>query len=121
LLQILDVLENRLVGSIPVSLSHLENLVGFEVGRNNLSGTIPPLLFNKSSLQYFGVASNKLHGSLPADAGANLPSLKKLFLGNNRLSGTIPSSLGLCLLPKIFPLSPVTSNLWTHVWNIKCR
>jgi hypothetical protein len=24
-------------------------------------------------------------------------------------------------LAKIFPLPPVTSNLWTHAWSIKCR
>jgi Leucine-rich repeat (LRR) protein len=104
LLQILDVLENKLVGSIPVSLSHLDRLVDFEVGRNNLSGTIPPLLFNKSSLLYLGVASNKLHGSLPADAGTNLPGVKKLLLGNNRLSGTLPSSLGNATMVEILGL-----------------
>jgi len=105
LLQLLDVLENRLVGSIPVSLSHLDHLKFFEVGRNNITGTIPPLLFNISSLQYLGVASNKLHGSLPADAGANLPNLKKLFLTNNRLSGTIPSSLGNATMIQVLGLS----------------
>ncbi|KAL6658368.1 hypothetical protein ACP70R_003954 [Stipagrostis hirtigluma subsp. patula] len=105
LLQTLYVLENRLVGRIPESLSHLDHLAVFDVSVNNLSGTIPPLLFNKSSLQYFGVASNSLHGRLPADAGANLPSLRIIILDNNRLSGTIPSSLGNATMIQALDLS----------------
>ncbi|KAI9077439.1 hypothetical protein K1719_040588 [Acacia pycnantha] len=116
-LEVLDVTDNQLEGSIPQSMANctslkglylvgnsftgfipkdIGNLVKLEIlalGENNLSGPIPPNIFNISTLTVLHLSDNFLSGPLPSYLGINLPNLKKLLLVRNGLTGPIPNSL----------------------------
>ncbi|KAB7726872.1 BspA family leucine-rich repeat surface protein [Rudanella paleaurantiibacter] len=91
-LQDLRLQANQLSGSIPSGLSALTNLQRLDLDNNQLSGSIPSSLSALINLQRLFLQNNQLTGSIPNSLSA-LTSLQQLFLINNQLSGNIPSSL----------------------------
>ncbi|MCO5574067.1 hypothetical protein L7F22_027844 [Adiantum nelumboides] len=117
-LQILNLVNNRLSGSIPATLSSLSSLKELYLANNQLEGEIPPSLLAKfkagtlnftdlsknqltgpipdfaslKKLQILNLVNNRLSGSIPATL-SSLSSLKELYLANNQLEGEIPPSL----------------------------
>ena len=112
----LDLSENNLVGTIPASLSNLDQMKYLYLADNKLTGPIPDLssftdltslaldynqftgeipkeLGERTSLQYLWLGSNDLSGEIPAELG-NLTNLQTLSLWGNDLSGQLPDSLG---------------------------
>ena len=113
--------ENSLIGTIPLQLQNLRNLLHLRMARNNyiignigillsilpqtlnvldldsnmLSGTIPPYVAGLQALEEFHFFSNNLNGTLPSETG-QLTNLQSLQLTQNFLSGTIPSTIGDC-------------------------
>ena len=87
----LQLINNRLSGPIPSSLSGLPNLQWLYLNDNQLSGPIPSSL-GGLNLEILDLARNRLSGSIPSSLGGP-PNLKLLVLRGNRLSGSIPSSL----------------------------
>ena len=95
----LNLITNRLRGSIPPelgSLTRLERLLlgGFQppdVGwpLNRLSGPIPPELGMLAELKELLLVNNELSGPIPAELG-NLVQLERLDLGENQLSPNPP-------------------------------
>lgn len=63
------------------------NLLG-----NKLVGTLPVELGNLTELQYLNLGSNSISGTIPQECG-NLTKLVMLGLYSNQLSGDIPTSL----------------------------
>ncbi|KAF7089496.1 hypothetical protein CFC21_092458 [Triticum aestivum] len=91
-LEVLNLGQNRLTGSIPSSVGGLVNLKLLVLEFNNLTGDIPWQVGSLASLVGLGLASNQLSVSIPASLG-NLSALTALTAFSNRLSGSIPSSL----------------------------
>ncbi|PHT55834.1 hypothetical protein CQW23_04320 [Capsicum baccatum] len=82
---------NRLRGSIPPSLVHLQFLSYLDLSGNYLSGNLPP--FQMESLKYMNLRGNKLHGPVPKSF-LNLTSLQTLDLRNNCFDREIPREFG---------------------------
>jgi len=60
---------------------------------NNLVGTIPLSIELLKDLQSLFMNDNWLTGEIPARAFASLPKFQKLYLSNNKLTGTIPGGI----------------------------
>ena len=71
------------------NMTYLEIL---DLSQNRLNGTIPPTLGNLSRLQILDLSQNSLSGPIPSSLG-NLTTLTNLNLSSNNLSGTIPSTI----------------------------
>nr|XP_023923232.1 putative receptor-like protein kinase At3g47110 [Quercus suber] len=87
---------NRLQGSIPLSIGKCKSFNLLNLSQNNLSGTIPKQVLAISSFSIsLNLARNFFIGSLPSEVGS-LVHLTELDLSENKLSGEIPSSLSSC-------------------------
>ena len=115
----IELVENRLTGSIPTELANLSNLTYLELGWNQLSGSILPELGNLANLTHLGLGGNQLSGSILTELG-NLSNLTYLDLEQNRLTGTIPMELG--RLTKLTNLSlngnQLTGEIPTELGNL---
>lgn len=103
-LQILNLNNNQLTGSIPVELAGLKKLLGLHMYGNSLSGVIPSQLGELSQLTILLLNKNKLTGGIPTQLG-KLSKLIGLYLADNQLSGPIPVELGNLSLLKSIDLS----------------
>uniref|UniRef100_A0ACD5ZA02 Uncharacterized protein n=1 Tax=Avena sativa TaxID=4498 RepID=A0ACD5ZA02_AVESA len=114
-LQLLDLAENNLTGSIPVSLSNFTCIDMFftsnQLGeyRNGCNGTVSShdgqmdivwkgrdYTFKRISVMLMAgidISSNYLSGEIPAEL-LNLGAIRFLSLSRNNLSGPIPSNIG---------------------------
>ncbi|KAJ1418405.1 Serine-threonine/tyrosine-protein kinase, catalytic domain [Sesbania bispinosa] len=85
---------NFFTGTIPHEIGdYLKNLEQLHLQGNRLRGSIPSNIFNISGLKSLSLSNNQLSGNLPIYAHHNLSSLQFLYLSANNLSGEIPSSL----------------------------
>ncbi|GFP83391.1 probably inactive leucine-rich repeat receptor-like protein kinase at5g48380 [Phtheirospermum japonicum] len=89
-LQILDLSNNHLYGSIPWDISRLfVYIVSLDLSYNNLSGEIPPGIANFSYLNTLILDNNLLTGRIPARL-SSLQRLRIFSVANNQLSGPVP-------------------------------
>ncbi|XP_021292993.1 probable leucine-rich repeat receptor-like protein kinase At1g35710 isoform X1 [Herrania umbratica] len=89
MLESLDLSENSLNGSIPSSISKLENLKIISLSNNQLTGEIP----NWESSEFLwaiDLSNNNVSGSIPSSI-CSLPWLYTLKLSGNSLSGELSS------------------------------
>ena len=89
----LQLVANRLSGSLPSSLGDLTNLTWLDLNGNALSGSLPSSLGDLTNLEVLWLERNQLSGALPSSLG-DLTNLVGLDLSSNDLSGALPSSLG---------------------------
>ena len=90
---VLSVNHNRIYGSIPKSISNVENLTMLQtvdLGTNLLHGKLPIL---PSFMYNFLIPNNRFSGEIPSTI-CNVTSLEILVISNNSFSGTIPPCLG---------------------------
>jgi Leucine-rich repeat (LRR) protein len=76
-----------------MSLGELANLQVLDMTNNVLSGTVPASLYNMSTLTHLGMGMNNLTGEIPGDIGYSLPRIVKLIMAQNNFQGQIPASL----------------------------
>ena len=92
-LEVLNVSDNNLEGSIPPELGNLENLNVLILENNEITGKIPLELSNLSNLEFLHIERNGLTGSIPSELG-QLSRLVALHLSHNLLSGSVPDEFG---------------------------
>ncbi|CAB9522417.1 leucine rich repeat [Seminavis robusta] len=80
----------RLSGTIPSSISELENLQICSLKGNNLVGTLPPIS-QMAPLERMFLSETQVTGPIPASWLP--PSLKFLELNDNQLSGVVPERI----------------------------
>ncbi|KAI3474378.1 hypothetical protein Pfo_029239 [Paulownia fortunei] len=88
----LDLSNNAISGSFPVSLSKLSSLVTLNLKNNNLDSRIPGSIEKLVNLSVLNLSNNKFKGQIPDTIG-NITSITSLDLSENNLTGEIPISL----------------------------
>ncbi|KAI3454104.1 hypothetical protein Pfo_010767 [Paulownia fortunei] len=83
----------NLSGSIPDSISTLENLTVLDLAFNFFPGNFPTAILNCSKLQVLDLSQNLFVGNIPANID-RLKSLQYLDLGANNFTGDIPPAIG---------------------------
>ena len=79
-------LGNNLSGTLPNSLSNMQNLIGLFLNSNGLSGAIPSL--TTPNLKDLWLGANPFTGAIP---NFNLPKLETLWFNNNTsITGPLP-------------------------------
>ncbi|KAK1383416.1 hypothetical protein POM88_021151 [Heracleum sosnowskyi] len=92
-LQLLDLSNNYLTGSLPSCLFKFSDALGvLKLGNNSLTGNISGVFGNKCALQTLDVSGNLLEGTVP-ESLANCVNLEVLNLGNNQLDDSFPCFL----------------------------
>nr|DAD29920.1 TPA_asm: hypothetical protein HUJ06_031388 [Nelumbo nucifera] len=84
---------HNFTGSIPYSITKLQNLEILRISDTSLSGPIPEFLSQLKCLWSLYLTYNQLSGPIPASL-ASLNKLQILMLYSNKLTGTIPDSFG---------------------------
>ncbi|XP_028082864.1 receptor kinase-like protein Xa21 [Camellia sinensis] len=92
-LQILDLSNNRLQGSIPDDICPLKNMGDLRLNENELFGLIPECLGNITSLRYLYLNPNKLAFVIPTGLG-DLKDILEINMSSNSLNGNLPPQLG---------------------------
>ncbi|KAG6418868.1 hypothetical protein SASPL_121074 [Salvia splendens] len=90
-LKLIDLSNNRLVGSIPRSFSSMRALISLNLSRNMLTGTIVSDIGEMEMLEVLDLSRNQLSGHIP-NSLAKLKFMAVLDLANNSLWGRIPAS-----------------------------
>ncbi|XP_042944474.1 probable LRR receptor-like serine/threonine-protein kinase At3g47570 [Carya illinoinensis] len=105
--------KNNLDGFLPKSIGNLSlSLQILDLDNCELKGSIPIEVGNLSGLTTLILSNNELRGLVPTTIGS-LPMLQGLSLYGNRLKGTIPPEL--CYLRSLFELSLVGNDLSGHI------
>jgi Leucine-rich repeat (LRR) protein len=86
-LQIINIANNMLTGTIDASIGLLDKLKSFIINDNCVSGSIPSTIGKLTGLEVLVASSNRLTGTLPSSIG-NLSNLVSIVLENNNLKGS---------------------------------
>ncbi|GFZ07920.1 leucine-rich receptor-like protein kinase family protein [Actinidia rufa] len=95
-LRVLDLVNNRLFGTIPWELSSLRHLRRVWLEGNHLQGQIPDSFSLLASLLVVNLRANELTGIIPASLFSNCTFLRNVDLSANFLEGKIPPEIGNC-------------------------
>jgi Leucine-rich repeat (LRR) protein len=83
---------NNLIGTLPIELGNLANLVTLRLSNNKITGNIPTEMGKLSNLWELDLSGNQLT-NLPISIG-NLNNLRILNVSSNPFNSTIPTALG---------------------------
>lgn len=90
-LQLVDLSDNRLSGSLSHSIGSLTELSKLLLSKNQLSGRIPAEILSCRKLILLDIGNNRFSGEIPKELG-QISSLEiSLNLSSNQFSGEIPS------------------------------
>jgi serine/threonine protein kinase/Leucine-rich repeat (LRR) protein len=89
----IDLSAMGLEGTLPDSLTFLQNLEVLNLGYNSIAGTLPTVLGSLTTLTSINLAANRFSGTLPTEL-AKLGSLETLSVSSNYLTGTVSAFLG---------------------------
>ncbi|XP_020205573.1 receptor-like protein EIX2 isoform X2 [Cajanus cajan] len=114
-LTFLDISNNHIYGSIPLSINRIQNLSYLALSNNYLTGTIPMFWMVMGRLRSIDLSNNsfsgnnRLIGYMPKEITKNLPLLEYLLLRGNTLAGSIPEEV--CGLHSLNLLDLAENNL----------
>ncbi|KAK6139573.1 hypothetical protein DH2020_026683 [Rehmannia glutinosa] len=93
-LTVVDIFDNMLTGSLPVTIANLTTqLRKLTIGINHIRGTIPSGIGNLIGLNTLSLQLNLLSGPIPSTIG-KLFKMQEINLSANRFTNELPSSLG---------------------------
>lgn len=92
-LEILDVSDNQLTGTLPTDLFSMDSLVVADLHGNQFGGRLPPFASIENKLRFLALHDNKLNGHIDHRLEA-LTHLEHLDLSKNFFTGAIPTNLG---------------------------
>ncbi|KAJ4965520.1 hypothetical protein NE237_017369 [Protea cynaroides] len=92
-LNILDLSNNRFIGSIPIEIEDMGQLKLLNLSHNKLQGLIPAAMGNLQNLHELDLSNNRLNGQIPLEIG-RMKQLTLLNLSHNKLYGPIPAQMG---------------------------
>ncbi|GAU38160.1 hypothetical protein TSUD_263850 [Trifolium subterraneum] len=105
-LDVLDLRNNQLLGSIPQDIgSYLSSTIFLSLSNNNLHGSIPDSLCKASKLRVLDISVNNISGTISPCLMTMTGTLEVLNFGKNNLTG---------LIPDMFPIDCVVSTLNFH-------
>ncbi|KAM3745639.1 hypothetical protein ACB098_06G142900 [Castanea mollissima] len=88
----LNLSHNSFTGKLPFEVGNLKNINQMDISNNNLFGEIPKSIGNCLILEYLYLQGNSFHGAIPSSM-ASLKGLQLLDVSQNNLSGPIPGGL----------------------------
>jgi hypothetical protein len=91
-LELLNLFENILTGTLPICLGSLSQLGLLDVSANQFHGSIPEELCQASAFEILHLNKKALTGTIPSCLGS-LSQLTELDLDTNRFHGPIPEEL----------------------------
>ncbi|KAM3374716.1 hypothetical protein P3S68_013430 [Capsicum galapagoense] len=92
-LQVLDLSNNSLSCTVPLSLGNCKSLIYLNLGQNKLTGSVPEELEHVTSLRYLDLNGKEFEGSFPTVI-EKFQELEILNLAGNRFKGRIPKFIG---------------------------
>ena len=122
MLQLLDLANNKLTGTIPETIGNLTNMTDLLLFDNKLSGTLPSTMEKLVKLIEIDLNNNDFSGSLPDWIGTNT-SIQYLSMANCRFTGTIPTTFvrdwdmhgAYVNIEYNFLVGPIPTNLATYI------
>ena len=119
-LQILDVSNNRMIGTIPTELGRLKVLEELYLHGNLFSGTLPTDIGRVKSLKIINLWGSSFEGSIPSEIG-QCKDLEQLNITDNLLTGTIPTELFNCTNLKVLDLekNSLGGTIPTHIQQLQ--
>ncbi|KAI7754157.1 hypothetical protein M8C21_005103, partial [Ambrosia artemisiifolia] len=91
-LKVLDLSENKFVGSIPSTIKSLSSIEALAFGDNMLNGSLPTGLCELKKLRELDLSNNMFDGNLP-ECFSRLSCLKMFDISSNQFTGILPPSL----------------------------
>ncbi|KAM7271995.1 hypothetical protein ACFE04_031209 [Oxalis oulophora] len=101
----LDLSQNQIVDSIPLSLANCSNIKALNLSYNLLTGEIPRFFGEFTDLQRLDLSHNRITGWIPSELGSSCASLLELKLSYNNISGPIPVTFSSCSWLQLLDLS----------------
>jgi hypothetical protein len=106
----LSLFNNRLTGSIPLSIGSHTAITVVALSNNNFHGSLPSNLYKLSQLAVLNISGNFFSGRIddifPANfTGDKFPNLIYIDFSNNSFTGTIPSGIFLSQSLQVISLS----------------
>jgi Leucine-rich repeat (LRR) protein len=101
MLEMLDLSENELYGTLTPDIGFLRTLEYLYLNGNYLTGPIPTEIGKLTNLVDFDTHESEFNGTIPSEMGL-LVNLESVSLDGNDLTGAIPSELG--LLTNVFAI-----------------
>ena len=97
-LNTINLSSNRLTGEIPADITDLHFLGTLNLSHNFLTGPVPDPVYHEGfthpgHTEHVDLSHNRLSGPIPTDISSLMPDLISLNLSHNELTGTIPNEL----------------------------
>ncbi|XP_019182483.1 PREDICTED: receptor-like protein 12 [Ipomoea nil] len=120
-LELLDLRNNNLEGTIPSFFFQFQNLSTLHLGMNKFSGQIPSFFFQLQNLTNLYLSSNKFSGQMIDLQNVTSP-LEILDLSSNNLEGIIPSFLfQLQMMVPYLSSNAIRGEIPNWIWGIGIR
>ncbi|KAF8016991.1 hypothetical protein BT93_H2251 [Corymbia citriodora subsp. variegata] len=113
-LSVLNLRMNQLEGTIPQSISFIDELTTLDLSQNRFEGTLPWSLVNCTNLEILDLGSNQFEDTFSRWLG-KLPKLKVLILRSNNFKGLLNITKGDRIFPKLRILDLSSNNFGGHL------